>query len=377
MITSRRMFERMSLAARFVGAPSLPSVHWQSEFNLSMKSQRIARRLCASALLLGVVGVTSSVLATIETTSPVYVGAATTLQGNGGSGAKLTMFSQRMVQPIAYAGKVSSVGANSLVDTNASWANGQFGPSGTQAYVEFDNGMMVDIANTSSGSQALSLAGSLNGVAVAGDSYRVRPHWTIASLFGTNNEAGLKPGLNASQADTILLQIPQTQQTMTIFYFSNSTVKGWYRSDFTAAATQILYPEQGIMVRRVVPGDLNLFMCGPVKTGVTVAPIEVGYNLVGTLKSLSNLSLSALNLYTGNPATGLASGLNPSTADSLIVVQPDGSTKTYFYFKNASLQGWYDGTFNSAAAVQINAGSAFYIRRLPANGAFDWAIPGE
>lgn len=333
------------------------------------------------ALLLGFAGATSTVWATIETTSPVYVGAATTIQGATGTGPnytpKLTYFSQRMVQAPAYAGTISSVGANALTDTNATWSNGQFGPSGTQAYVEFNNGMMVDISNTSGSSQTLSLAGSLSGVAVAGDSYRIRPHWTIASLFGTNNEVGLKAGLNPSQADSIILQIPETQQTMSIFYFSNNTFKAWLRADFTAAANQIIYPEQGAIVRRVIAGDLNLFTCGPVKTGVTVAPIEVGYSLVGTLKSLSNLTLPALNIYTGNPATGLASGLNPSTADTLIVVQPDGSTKSYFYFKNSSFEGWYDSTFISASTTQLNAGSAFYIRRLATHGPFDWTIPGE
>ncbi len=342
-----------------------------------MNSQTILRKLHVSALALSLAGAATSAWATIQTTSPVYVGAATTLSGNGGSGTKLTLFSQRMVQPIAYAGTVSSLQSNTLTDTNAAWADSQFGTNGTLAYIEFDNGLMVDIANTSAGAQSLSLAGSLNGLVSPGATYRVRPHCTIASLFGTNNEAGLQSGLNAAQADNIILQIPQTQQTLTIFYFNNSRISGWYNADFTPASKQIVYPEQGVMVQRVSSGDLTLFSCGPVKTTATLAPIEPGFNLVGTLQSVTNLTLASLNLYTGNPATGVSSGLNPSLCDNLLIVQPDGSSATYFYFNNGRTQGWYDASFNSASGVQVNAGSAFFIQRQSANGPFNWSVPTD
>src|ERR1051326_213325 len=185
---------------------------------------------------------TATSQAAIETTSPAWVCTATTIQGNGGSGTKFTAFSQRMVQPIAYAGTVSATQGSTLTDTNAAWTNGEFGTNGLLSYVEFTNGFMVDIADTSANNHNLILAGSLSGIATTGDAYRVRSHFTIASLFGTNNETGLKSGLNPSQADNILLEIPQTQQTMSIFYFSNSTSHGWFRADFSPAANQIVYP---------------------------------------------------------------------------------------------------------------------------------------
>jgi hypothetical protein len=279
-----------------------------------------------------------------------------------------------MVLPILYAGTVSSVQNTALTDANATWSTTQFGAA---TYAEFDNGWMADIAGTASG-QSLSLAGSISGVVAPGDAYRVRQHFTIASLFGTNNETGLKPGLNPSQADTILVTIPQTQQTMTIFYFSNTTAQGWYRADFSPAADQVVYPEQGIMVRRIVPGDVNLYVCGPIKTGVTVAPVEPGFNLVGTLRSLSPMTLNSLNLYTGDPATGLASGLNLTVSDNLLIVRPDGSTSSYFYFKdNKGNESWLDSLFNPAGNTPVPAGSAFFIKRQSVNGSFNWLIPAE
>jgi len=109
-----------------------------------------------------------------------------------------------------------------------------------------------------------------------------------------------------------------------------------------------------------------------------VAPVEPGYNLVGTLKNLSNLTLGTLNIYTGDPTTGMASGGNTAGSDTLIVVQPDGTTATYFYYKdNSGNQGWLDANYNPSANVLINAGSAFFVHRLTSNGSFNWTIPME
>src|SRR5262249_18446335 len=99
---------------------------------------------------------------------------------------------------------------------------------------------------------------------------------------------------------------------------------------------------------------------------------------VGTLKSLSTMTLDSLNLYTGNPATGFASGLNLAGSDNVLIVQPDGSTATYFYFKDTKgHEGWLDGRFNLVGSTPIPAGSAFFIKRLTAHGSFNWLNPAE
>jgi hypothetical protein len=330
-----------------------------------------------SSFLLGLATLATVSGHAVETTSPICAGALTPISGNGGVGYKVTAFSQRMVLPIQYAGKLTSFQHESLTDSKAHWANGQFGTNGILSYVEFDNGWMVDIADTIAVGGTLVLAGSLDGIATVGDSYRVRSHMTVAGLFGPDNEIGLKPGLNPSQADVILLQIPQSQQTLTIFYFSNAFAKGWYRADFSPAGNQVIYPEQGVLVRRTVPGDISLFTSGAVKSGATIVPVEPGFNILGTLKSSSNLPLSALNLYTGNIGTGIASGLNLTDSDVLLLVQPDGSTRSFFYFKNSAYRGWLDAGFKPADNTLINAGTSFFIRRKAANGPFYWTIPAE
>ena len=285
----------------------------------------------------------------------------------------------RTVRPILSAGTVASVSYAVINDTNAAFINGQFGTNGMASYVEFDNGSMVDIADASA--QTVALAASTGNTASVGDAYRIRAHFTIASIFGTNNEVSLLPGLNPATADNIIIHVPETQQTITVFYYPNAPYAGWYHADFTPAGDQVVYPEEGLMVRRKASTDAHVYLCGPIKIGVALAPVVPGYNLVGTLKSLSSLSLAALNLYTGNPATGLAYGLNPNLGDNLLVVQPDGSTATYFYYKNDNVlggpEGWADAAFNFVPDVQIKAGSALFVLRKAQQGGFTWTIPAE
>src|SRR5579862_6865033 len=278
--------------------------------------------------------------AVVQTSSEVWVGSSTTIRGNGGGAPKVSLFSQRMIRPLETAGNVSLVQNAMLTDTNSTWLDGQFGTNGAPAYVEFDNGWMADIVDCSATNHCLSLAGSTGNSVSAGNAYRIHQHFTMSMMFGSNNEAGLKSGLNPSDADNILLEIPETQQIVTVFYYDDGTYKGWLNASYVPANNQIIYPEQGVMVLHRPVQDLPLYLVGPVKTGATVVTIDSGYNLVGTLKSASPMAISALNLYTGDATTGLASGLNPSASDNLLVVQPDGSTATYFYYQDPTYEGW-------------------------------------
>jgi hypothetical protein len=99
---------------------------------------------------------------------------------------------------------------------------------------------------------------------------------------------------------------------------------------------------------------------------------------LGTLKSLSSVTLSNLNLFTGDSTTGVVGGLNSSRADNLIVVEPNGTVVTYFYYYNPGIyQGWLNAAgFTVSGGVPIPPGSAFFINRQ-APGAFSWTIPKE
>ena len=314
-----------------------------------------------------------------DVVTETYAGTSTTILGE----PQLTLLSQGTVHPVEYAGTITSAQGAALTDTNSPWTNGQFGTNGTIAYAEFNNGSMVDINDTVAATNTLLLAGSLSGIASVGDAYRIRAHSTISTLFGTNNQAGLVPGPNPAQADNVLLWVPQTQSLLTLFYYSNSastTFEGWVRADtFSPDTNEVILPQQGLMVRRIITNSTSLFQAGPIKSTATVASVLPGYDLLGTLKSSTSVTLSNLNLYTGNLSTGVAGGLNPSLSDNLLVVSPDGSVTTYFYYNNDTnvYQGWLNATaFSVANDIPIPPGSAFFLNRQ-LGSAFNWSIPGE
>lgn len=317
-----------------------------------------------------------------QATSPVWGGTDTIIQGNRGSGSALTVFSQRLATPLESAGIITGISGGTLTDTNASWTSNQFGTNSTPAYVEFNNGSMLDIDSTFAGSSALQLAGNLSGIALVGDTYRIRGHLTVAGLFGTKNETGLLAGPNPSQSDNVLLWLPGNQKALTLFYYADPSFtswQGWVRADtFAQDPNEVIYPAEGLMVRRLAAGAVNLVSSGQTKSGVSVIAVQRGYNLLGTLKSLASVSLSNLNLYTGDSATGVIGGLNPSASDNLLTVNPDGSTTTYFYYYNPGVsQGWVNANgFTAAGSVQLSPGSAFFINRQSSAG-FSWTDPAE
>lgn len=343
-----------------------------------MKNQLMSKSLLQLLLAGGISGAAAShSLAVVQSSSEVWVGSCSAIQGITVTDSKLNLFSQRMVRPLETAGTVGTLATASLVDTNGTWTDSQFGTNGLPSYVEFDNGWTADIADCSAAGHCLTLAGNLSGAVTNGAAYRIHQHFTISTMFGTNNEVGIKSGLNPTTSDNILLENPQTQQVLTIFYYDDGTYRGWLHADYSPADNEIIYPEQGVMVRRRLSGDVNLYLAGPVKTGVTVVTIDPGNNLVGTLKSITPMALSGLNLYTGDPTTGIASGLNLTTSDNLVVVQPDSSVQMYFYYQDPTYQGWFDAAYNPADSVQINPGSAFFVHRRTPNPSFNWTIPAE
>ena len=90
------------------------------------------------------------------------------------------------------------------------------------------------------------------------------------------------------------------------------------------------------------------------------------------------MSLSNLNLYTGSSSTGVIGGLNPSASDNLLLVNPDGSVTTYFYYLSPGVfEGWVNAKGDTPSDnVPIPPGGAFLINRQNP-GAFSWTIPAQ
>lgn len=310
------------------------------------------------------------------TRSIIYGATAALIRGGYSGGSQLTYFGLSFVQPAEAAGAVTSLGTNTFTDSQANWPPSLLNASNGTFYAEFASGLNVDIVAADAPSRTLTVPGDLRPYLSAGSIYRIRRHTTLANIFGPNNEAGLAGGLSTTEADNVMLRNNQNQTTQ-LYYFSNATGNtGWYRADYASANGAAIYPEQGIMVSRKVAGDVVVYMNGVVKEGPTAAPIYPGLNLVGTLKAKRSLALSELNLYTGDPATGLAAGSSPAAADNLMVPTATG-TAIYFYCNIPGYEGWLDGTYRPANGVQLAPGCAIFLMRKAPHPEFQWLIPSE
>lgn len=308
--------------------------------------------------------------------SDTFGATASLVRGGLNGGSQMTYFGLSVVQPVMAAGTVTALGVSTLTDAQANWPSNLLNASSGTYYAEFDSGACVDIVSANAGSQNLSLPGDVRPYVSLGSIYRIRRHALLGDIFGPNNETGLAAGDSAATADVIQLRNNQSQTTQLYYYSNASGSNGWYRADYSLASNTPIYPEQGIAVNRKAAGDVVVYVDGVVKQGPTLAPICTGLNLVGTLKAARLLTLSELNLYTGDPTTGLAPGSSPAAADDIMVPTPFGTTM-YFYNNVPGNEGWWNGSYQPADGVQIAPGTVLYIIRKSPNPAFQWIIPAE
>ena len=315
--------------------------------------------------------------AAVETVSEPYAGIGTYLEGSRRGVERRTFFSAQCVCPSAYAGKVSSVQGNVIIDLNARWANNQFNGANGLYYVEFDSGLLADIQDTVAANHSLVLVGNLEDVVRPEDAYRVRRHMTLADMFGHTNEIGFLAATNSDDADNVTIHVPELQETQTFYYRNEPGSEGWFRADEAPASNTVVFPEQGLILRRKGAGRITFFQHGAVKRGRFLVPILEGTNLVGTVKLRKNFKLAELNLYTGDPTTGFVAADNLEDADNIVVVNPvKGTAKTYFYSTNyLGRAGWFDEKYRSASRAVVPAGSAFYVLRKSSHGMFHWSVP--
>jgi hypothetical protein len=301
-----------------------------------------------------------------ETTSEPFVGSAVTVPGVAGTGERVGYFSLRAVRPAVYAGKATSVGTSAITDSGANWTSGLFAGRGA-LYAEFDNGLEADIQQLDIPSSTLSFAGALPPSVNPGAAYRIREHHTLASVFGPADQAGLLAGASEAEAEAVLHHIPETQETKTYFYVNAST--GWVQPDYSSASSTVIYPEQGLMVRRRTSGDLTLAFSGPLKHWPSLIRVLPDYNFLGLYNRARPVRLNDLNLI----ASGFVAGDTANDADNIVKVNSDG-TMTTFYLNP---QGWYDSNNQAAGDVTFLPGTVFIIYRRPPAAAFDWLLPAQ
>lgn len=291
---------------------------------------------------------------------------------------QLSLKSIGFVRPVEFAGTTEAIRGRILIDTDATWRDGEFGAAaGTAAtathYLEIatgpQTGVMVDIVNTNAVAKRLILGQALPANTGAKVGYRIRKHWTLGSLFGTANDIGLLPGTEAT-ADKDAIYYGTGHDT---FYYNN----GWRRTgrDLTDQSSYRIYPDDGVAITRTGTDSAITFIKGMLKTGRTTVPVMRGTNLLGNVYPVS-MTLGSSGLYTGNPGTGLRPG-TAITADQVLIF--NGTAYDAFYYqRDARLgTGWRKTTDprTDASTTEIAAGTAIGINRRAAP--FNWRIPAH
>ena len=340
-------------------------------------------RLAAVAALVFPAATLPSFAQTTATTDPVgFVTIA--VAGNGGSGQPAYTFTSiGMTNAIAYQATTTSVGgATSIVDGSSTWADNAYnGAAGVIThYVEIVSGLgagtTYDITGTTAATHTLTLLQPLLGTIVSGASYKVRPHWTLATVFGTGTAVTLGKGTSTT-ADQV--QLLRGSSLETYFYQpSGFGGEGWRKigAAATDAGGTVIYPDDGIIIARLQSAATSIVVQGAVKTGQTSIPVLAGYTLLGNVYA-SGMTLTSSGLYTGDPNTGVAVGTS-TTADQIQFWNPGTlGLDTYFYQPSGfGGAGWrkIGAAATDAGITPIPVGTAILINRI-GGAAFNWIAP--
>ena len=318
---------------------------------------------------------------TTATTDPVgYITLA--LAGSGTSG--LTFSSLGLTRTVSYQGSAETLGTNTIVDNEATWTDNQYNGTGNAFYAEITSGpgvgQMYDITATTASSKTITLGQNLAAGVVAPVTFKIRQHWTLGSVFGAANEGGLTGGTSTT-ADQILVYNGVGYDT---FYYSTGGLVGvgWRKVGSSPAnltqANTVLYPEDGLVVKRLGATATNVVLMGNVKTGQTSIAVSTGINIVSNVYAAGQTLASSL-LYTGSSTTGLASGTS-STADQVLIWNQATSGYDTFYYSSGGLVGigWRKVGSSPAnadqSAVALPVASSLIINRKNV-AAFKWVAP--
>lgn len=331
-------------------------------------------RLTAGVLL---TSVTSLLAQTTATTDPVGF-ITLNASGNAGGGTTLSFRGLGMTRAIEYQGSAEGVTSNTLVDNDATWTDNQFNSPNGAYFVEItsgpQSGTTYDIQTTTAATKTLTLVQNLGAGVAAPVSFKVRKHWTLATVFGPSNEGGLGGG-DAATADQVLVQNGTVYDS---YYYQTSGAggTGWRKvgTPDVDASGRVFLPEDGLILKRKQTAAANVVLMGAVKMGQTSVPIISGNNLIGNVYA-ANLTLASSGLYTGNSATGVAGG-DFTEADQVLIW--NGTSYDSYYYQTVGLggTGWRKGgdAVADAGATAIPVGSSIILKRKAAAG-FNWVIP--
>jgi hypothetical protein len=190
----------------------------------------------------------------------------------------------------------------------------------------------------------------------------IRPHSTLADLFGTANRFGLAAGSTAAEADNVVVWDPATQQEK-VYYFHSGRSR-WEEKDVNADASAAVFrfPLGCYLIRRS-PGTLWMVLSGDIAADSVLLPVRTG----GNVFSLPvNLSASLDQWITSSGDHAVIAGPNAKRADLLTFEEPStGNQKGPFYRHPSGGGSWREVGVNDSTgtAARLDFLSTLILRR--------------
>ena len=182
-----------------------------------------------------------------------------TAEGTAGPGSSpaQSFLGLSMTQIPAVRGIVGTV-STTKVGVNSTLTPGQFNAvaQGPQYYIEVTSGQFAGFTDDIISNDAANVFTAIDdsGQVLAGATFKIIPHWTLSSVFGATNSAGLQAGTSGT-ADLVEVQNPLTQ-LFSVYYYAAATkslTAGWKNAVGNTDASNVpLYNDQGVLIARQV-----------------------------------------------------------------------------------------------------------------------------
>jgi uncharacterized repeat protein (TIGR03803 family) len=305
----------------------------------------------------------------------------------------LSLWGLGLTQIPALRGTVASISGAAVGIGSLTAGQYNSGPNGPLYYIEDTNtngsyaGFTDDILSNDANN--VYTTNDDSSVIQSNDTFKIYPHWTLATLFGTNDSAGLNPG-GASTADQLLIQNPVTKAFSTYFYATASKTlsAGWKNAatDNTDYSNQPLYQNQGIVYSRPVATNLSFQLVGAVKLGPAIVPLfgptnsSLGYNLAPNVYATTTITLSNSGLYTDGVSTDSLVAGGASTADQVLIHNDAAGVYSTYFYATASKTlsaGWKNAATDNtdAGGTPIPQGASVLILLQSGHNGFSWKEP--
>ena len=305
-----------------------------------------------------------------------------TINPANSAGSKLTFAATEFVQTAKYLGLANGFADNRLSLATAAWTDDQFNAAAGSHYIEIisvgGSKTAPQVGSTRSIVDTLPDSLILDTALPAGLSdpveFRVMSHWTLASIFGATNSAGLKAG-SVRSADQVQLWNGSGYDS---YYFQTQGLggTGWRKvgDQSTDAGSTVIRPDQSLVIKRADNSPLALLVSGWVKRGPATFSVVSGFNFLPN-PFASPVTLASSGLYRGDANSGVAGG-TLSTADQVMLWNGTGYDSFVYQTSGAGGTGWrrLGAPSVDAGSTPIRPGTAVIIRRKRPNG-FTWTIP--